>query len=75
MELIEAPLQKELRIKGFGPMPKEKLESLEQLGFEAGAIVKKLYLAPLGDPCAFQLSDSVVALHKKDYQLIFVEIV
>ncbi|WP_129728384.1 MULTISPECIES: FeoA family protein [Bacillaceae] len=44
---------------------------LLDLGFIPGAIVKVLQKSPLGDPVAYQVSSTTIALRKEESSLIF----
>ncbi|WP_229712556.1 FeoA family protein [Marivirga lumbricoides] len=43
---------------------------LLEMGFMPGKTLTLLYIAPLGDPLAFQLGDSMIALRKKEAQMV-----
>ncbi|HDR8185554.1 TPA: ferrous iron transport protein A [Bacillus thuringiensis] len=44
---------------------------LLDLGFIPGAIIKVLQRSPLGDPVAYQVSNTTIALRKEESSLIF----
>jgi ferrous iron transport protein A len=44
---------------------------LLDLGFIPGAIIKVLQKSPLGDPVAYQVSSTTIALRKEESSLIF----
>lgn len=44
-----------------------------ELGFLPGRTVTAVLRAPLGDPTAYQVLDTVIALRKSDAQLIHIE--
>lgn len=63
-----AALNQQLRIE-------EVLESdislkLLEMGIMPGKILTLCYIAPLGDPLAFQLDDTMIALRKQEAQYI-----
>lgn len=45
---------------------------LLEMGIMPGKTLTLLYIAPLGDPLAFQLGDSMIALRKQEAKLILV---
>ena len=45
---------------------------LLEMGIMPGKTLTLLYIAPLGDPLAFQLGDSMIALRKQEAKLIIV---
>lgn len=62
-------------------VPHEQMEVLEiiesevslkllEMGIMPGKILTLLYIAPFGDPLAFQLDETMIALRKKEAQLI-----
>ena len=44
---------------------------LLDLGFIPGATIKVLQRSPLGDPVAYQVSNTTIALRKEESSLIF----
>ena len=46
---------------------------LGELGFLPGRSIRLLYKAPFGDPMAFELGDSVIALRKAEARLIHIK--
>ncbi|MBY0595025.1 FeoA family protein [Bacillus bingmayongensis] len=60
----------------FVQIEKLKLEGtmkrrLLDLGFIPGAIIKVLQKSPLGDPIAYQVSNTTIALRSEESSLIF----
>lgn len=47
---------------------------LMDLGLIANSNIKKVLVSPLGDPAAYQIRGSIIALRKKDTENIIVEI-
>lgn len=43
---------------------------LLEMGIMPGKILTLLYIAPLGDPLAFQLDETMIALRKREAQTI-----
>lgn len=58
------------QIGGSGPLRAR----LSEMGFVAGKTVKKLYVAPLGNPIVFELMGGQIALRKEEAEQIFVEL-
>lgn len=52
-----------------GPMRRR----LQDIGFTAGASVQRLQSGPAGDPTAFYIKGTVIALRKEDSARILVE--
>ncbi|MBO1579803.1 FeoA family protein [Bacillus sp. XF8] len=55
------------KIKLEGTMKRRLLD----LGFIPGAIIKVLQKSPLGDPIAYQVSNTTIALRSEESSLIF----
>lgn len=67
--LIDFPLGSLLKIKRvhiYGPLKRRLLD----LGFVPGAEVKVLQKSPLGDPIAYQINQTTIALRKEQGQKI-----
>ena len=47
-------------------------EKLEEMGCYKGAVIKKLYRAPLGDPIAYLLGDYTLTMRKNEAETISV---
>ena len=43
---------------------------LQELGFIAGAQVRCVHISPFGDPVAYEILDTVIALRRSDAQYI-----
>lgn len=52
----------------------KKSKRLTQLGIIEGAVISKVLRSPLGDPCAYFVHGSLIAIRKSDAQNIFVRI-
>ncbi len=52
----------------------EKCRRLTQLGVIEGSTISKVLCSPLGDPCAYFVHGSLIAIRKNDAQKIFVRL-
>ena len=70
--LSRLPLGKTARVRSLSA--KEPLRSrLLDLGFVPGSEITPLYAAPLGDPRAYRICDTVIALRQRDAATVAVE--
>ena len=70
--LSRLPLGHEARIRSLSA--REPLrERLLDLGFVPGGEITPLYAAPLGDPRAYLVCDTVIALRQRDAATVAVE--
>ena len=73
MNLIDAPFQKMLKIQTLAIPSEEVRLVLLQLGLDDGEIIKKLHIAPLGDPLSILVGEQVFSLRKEICACIQVE--
>lgn len=70
--LSRLPIDREARILSLSA--EEPLQSrLLDLGFVPGGMVRPLYAAPLGDPRAYLVCETVIALRQRDAATVAVE--
>ena len=70
--LSRLPIDREARILSLSAA--EPLNSrLLDLGFVPGGMVRPLYAAPLGDPRAYLICETVIALRQRDAATVAVE--
>ena len=70
--LSRLPIDREARILSLSA--EEPLQSrLMDLGFVPGGMVRPLYTAPLGDPRAYLVCETVIALRQRDAATVAVE--
>ena len=70
--LSRLPIDREARILSLSA--EEPLQSrLMDLGFVPGSLIRPLYAAPLGDPRAYLVCETVIALRQRDAATVAVE--
>ena len=70
--LSRLPIDREARILSLSA--EEPLQSrLMDLGFVPGSSIRPLYAAPLGDPRAYLICETVIALRQRDAATVAVE--
>ena len=70
--LSRLPLGKTARVLSLSPAEPLKGRLLD-LGFVPGSEVRPLFEAPLGDPRAYLVCDTVIALRQRDAATVAVE--
>ncbi len=70
--LSRLPIEKTARVRSLSA--KEPLKGrLMDLGFVPGSEITPLFAAPLGDPRAYLVCDTVIALRQRDAATVAVE--
>ena len=70
--LSRLPLEKTARVISLSA-EEPLLGRLMDLGFVPGSEIRPLYAAPLGDPRAYLICDTVIALRQRDAATVAVE--
>ncbi len=68
LSLTKTAVIRQLNIKG------ELRRRLLDLGFSPGCLVTPLFCSPLGDPTAYRILDSIIALRREDARQIEVTV-
>lgn len=66
LKIDETGIIKELQLSGF-----QKTRLLD-LGFTEKSIVKKVMVSPAGDPTAYQIKGTLIALRKEEAEKIII---
>lgn len=70
--LSRLPLGRTARVLSLST-PEPLKGRLMDLGFVSGSEIRPLYAAPLGDPRAYLICDTVIALRQRDAATVAVE--
>ena len=70
--LSRLPLGKPARVSSLSA-PEPLLGRLMDLGFVPGSEIRPLFAAPMGDPRAYLVCDTVIALRQRDAATVAVE--
>ncbi len=65
MTLLSAPFAKSLRVLDLSSFGEEVRLVLIQLGLDAGEVIEKLHVAPLGDPVSLRVGQQVFTLRRE----------
>lgn len=68
----ELGIEQEAEVLSIGPKAKNIRRRLQDLGFVTGNNVKCVNISPAGDPKAYKIADTVVAIRKVDAQNVCV---
>ncbi len=74
MNLWDAPFRKILRVQDLNALEVDTQQVLTHLGLDAGEIVEKMHIAPLGDPVSLRIGQHLFTLRSEVCRKIQVEI-